>query len=214
MEPTKVAMIGAGNVGKGLGLRLLGAGHPVRFGLREGKEAPEWLAAQEGDVDALPLAEAAQWAQVIVLAVPGKAITDAVKSLGDLEGKIVIDATNPVGWDAGPVWAPPKEGSNAAAVAAQAPGAKVLKAFNTFGAEFHADPSVHDGGISVFLAGDDDDAKTRVSNLAQSAGFESIDAGPLRNAAVVENVAILWIHLATVGKQGRDFAIQMLQRQP
>ncbi|MCA9708889.1 MAG: hypothetical protein KDK70_23795, partial [Myxococcales bacterium] len=105
------------------------------------------------------------------------------------------------------------EGSNSAALAAALPGARVIKAFNTFGAEFHADPSLPGGGADVPIAGDDAEARQRVADLAESAGFTPIDAGPLRNAAVLENVAMLWIHLATVGGHGRSGAFKLVSRE-
>jgi predicted dinucleotide-binding enzyme len=125
---------------------------------------------------------------------------------------VVVDCNNPLVWKEGPVWSPPAEGSLAAAIAKVAPGARVVKAFNTFGAEHHADPKLTGKSATVFLAGDDADAKQVVSDVAVKAGFTTVDSGPLRNAAVLENVAMLWIHLATVGGQGRDFAFAMQRR--
>jgi len=148
---------------------------------------------------------------VVFLALPADAAVDVARSLAkELEGKVVVDCTNPLTWKDGPVWAPPKEGSGAAAVAAAAAGARVVKGFNTFGAEFHLDPE-HAGkpAAQVFLAGDDADAKSKVTVVATKGGFRVVDAGPMRNAAVLENLAILWIHLATVGKQGRAFVFAM-----
>jgi hypothetical protein len=208
----RIAVIGIGNVGAALGSRFVEAGYDVRFGLKPDGDASELLARLDGRASAAPAAEAAAWADVVVLAVPGKVAVEVAKGLGDLAGKIVVDCNNALVWDAGPVWSPPAEGSLTAAIAAAAPGAKVLKAFNVFGAEFHADPKVDGVSIDVFIAGDDADAKATLSELAQTAGFSPIDAGPLRNAAVLENVAILWIHLAMVGGQGRDFAFKMLRR--
>ena len=127
----------------------------------------------------------------------------------ELAGKIVVDCNNPLVWKEGPVWSPPAEGSLAAAIAKVAPAARVVKAFNTFGAEHHADPKLTGKPATVFLAGDDAEAKKVVADVAVKAGFTTVDAGPLRNAAVLENVAMLWIHLATVGGQGRDFAFAM-----
>ena len=172
---TRIAVIGAGNVGGGLGARLSNAGFPVRFGVRPGGDVARSLATE-------------------------------------LAGKVVVDCNNPLTWSAGPVWAPPPEGSLAAAVAAAAPGARVVKGFNTFGAEHHADPGLTGAPAQVFLAGDDDAAKQLVSAVAAASGFAPVDAGPLRNAPVLENVAMLWIHLATVGGHGRAFTFRMQAR--
>jgi 8-hydroxy-5-deazaflavin:NADPH oxidoreductase len=208
MEPLRIAVIGAGNVGGNLGARLSNLGFPVRFGVREGKSPDALLARCAAGASAASPAEAAEWAEVVVLAVPGSVAVDVARSLaGSLAGKIVVDCNNPLVWKEGPVWAPPAEGSLALAIAAAAPGARVVKAFNTFGAEHHAEPGLSGSAAAVFVATDDADAKAKVTEIATRAGFRAIDAGPLRNASVLENVAMLWIHLATVGGQGRGFAI-------
>jgi 8-hydroxy-5-deazaflavin:NADPH oxidoreductase len=126
-----------------------------------------------------------------------------------LKGKVLVDCTNSLVWKEGPVWTPPPEGSVTAAIAAVVPDAQVVKGWNTFGAEFHRDPSFAGSPVQVFLASDSADAKKLASDVAAKAGFRPVDAGPLRNAAVLENLAILWIHLATVGGHGRGFAFAM-----
>ncbi|HJL18465.1 MAG TPA: NAD(P)-binding domain-containing protein [Sandaracinaceae bacterium LLY-WYZ-13_1] len=209
---TTIAMIGAGNVGGNLGARLSKAGAPVRFGVREGADAREALARCADDAEALPVREAAAAADVIFVAVPGGVAIEAAKGLGDVSGKVVVDCTNPLRFDGGPVWTPPAEGSNAAAIAAALEGARVLKGFNTFGAELHADPALSAGPVDVQLAGDDAEAKAMVSELAERAGFRPIDAGTLRNAAVLENLAVLWIHLALVGGHGREVGFKLVGR--
>lgn len=212
MSETSVAIIGTGNVGGALGVRLARAGYAVRFGVREGKDPGDLLARSgEGAIATTP-AEAAAGAEVVVLAVPGAAAVEAATALGELTGKVLIDCTNPVRWDEGPVWAPPAEGSNAAALARALPGARVVKAFNTFGAEFHADPQLPGGPADVQIAGDDHAARHQVAEIAERSGFAPVDVGPLRNAALLENLAVLWIHLATVGGRGRAAAFRLVSR--
>jgi hypothetical protein len=206
---TRVAIIGAGNVGGGLGIRLSNSGLPVKLGVRPGTDVKAVLDACK-DATAVSPEEAAAWGDVVFLAVPGTVALDVARSLaGALAGKVVVDCNNPLVWKEGPVWTPPPEGSLAAAIAAAVPGARVVKGFNTFGAEFHKDPGRAGVAAQVFLAGDDVAAKKLVTDVATTAGFRAVDAGPLRNAAVLENLAILWIHLATVGGQGRDFTFVM-----
>ncbi len=208
----KIAIIGAGNVGGSLGACFARAGLPVRFGVRSDKGLAELLARCPGATSSAP-DEAARWADVVFLAVPGSAAVSVAASLAkDLEGKVLVDCNNPLRWEAGPVWAPPAEGSLAAAIAGAASGSRVVKAFNTFGAEFHADPSLPGGAAQVFYAGDDADAKKTVADVATKAGFRPVDAGPLRNAAVLENLAMLWIHLAMAAGHGRDFTFVMQRR--
>jgi len=209
---TRIAIIGAGNVGGGLGTRLSNSGFPVKFGVREDTDVKPLLAECKGATSATP-SEAVAWGELVFLAVPGTVAVDVARSLaGGLSGKVVVDCNNPMTWSEGPVWSPPPEGSLAAAIAKVAPGARVVKGFNTFGAEFHKDPGRAGVATQVFLAGDDAAAKKLVGEVATAAGFRPVDSGPLRNAAVLENLAMLWIHLATVGGRGRDFTFNLQSR--
>ncbi len=185
---TKIAIIGAGNVGGGLGATMSRAGFPVRFGVRAGTDTKALLESCGKDAAALDVTEAATWADVVFLAVPGSVALDVAKSLAPtLAGKVVVDCNNPLVWKEGPVWNPPAEGSLAAAIAAIAPGAKVVKGWNTFGAEFHKNPSQAGVPAQVYLASDHADAKKLLAEVAEKSGFRAVDAGPLRNASVVEN---------------------------
>jgi 8-hydroxy-5-deazaflavin:NADPH oxidoreductase len=206
---TKIAIIGAGNVGGGLGINFSHRGLAVKFGVRPESDVKALL-AQCRDASATAPPEAAAWGDVVFLALPASAAVEVARSLASsLAGKVVVDCNNPLEWKDGPVWAPPPEGSLAAAVAKAAPGARVVKGFNTFGAEFHKEPGRAGVPADVYLAADDAEAKKLVTEVATTAGFRPVDAGPLRNASVLENLAMLWIHLATVGGQGRDFTFLM-----
>jgi len=215
MTTSRIAVIGAGNVGGNLGATLAKAGFPVTFGVRDpgDKDIAALLARCSKETRAATVAQAVEGADVVFLAVPSDVALEVARSLASqLAHKIVVDCNNPLTWQAGPVWSPAKEGSLAQAIAAVAPDAHVVKGFNTFGAEFHADPKTKSGPANVYLASDSAEAKKRVSEIATAAGFAPVDAGPIRNAAVLENVAMLWIHLATVGGKGRDFVFQMQGR--
>ncbi|WP_375768879.1 NAD(P)-binding domain-containing protein [Archangium gephyra] len=212
-QGSKIAIIGAGNVGTSLGINLARHGYPLRFGVREGADVKEVLAKCEGRAEASSVSAAAQWADVIFLAVPAAAAEEAVRALGEVKGKVLVDCTNPVAWgNDGPRLAPTPQGSVAAALAQAFPGLRVVKGFSTFGAEFHLDPRVGDTSVDVQLAGDDAEAKALVSAIATKAGFTPIDVGPLRNAALLESLAVLWIHLAMKGGQGRHVAFKLLKR--
>jgi predicted dinucleotide-binding enzyme len=208
----RIAILGAGNVGGNLGINLSRHGYAVRFGVREGSDIQDVLSKCEGKAEASSVAAAIQWAEVIFLAVPANAAVDALKAAGDVSGKVVVDCTNPLRWEDGPVHAPPPEGSITAALAKAFPKARVVKGFSTFGAEFHLDPKIGNMSIDVQLAGDDAEAKALVSSIATRAGFTPIDAGPLRNAAVLEAFAVLWIHLAMKGGHGRQVGFKLLKR--
>lgn len=210
VSPT-VAIIGAGRVGGALARRFVASGLEVALGVRRPDAVRASFRAQGIEV-AAP-AEAIARAQIVFLAVPGPvAVEVAREHAGALAGKILVDCNNPVGRDAeGLVHRPPPEGSLAAALAAALPGVAVVKAFNTFGAELHADPVIDERGVDVLVAGEDR-AKAPVIALARTAGFEPVDAGPLRNAALLEALAVLWIHLATAGGHGRGFSFVIRRR--
>lgn len=198
----KVAILGGGRVGSALGGRLAEVGVEVVYGLRDlsrGEGLPGTVAAPD---------HAVQGTALVLLAVPAAAAVEATRAAGRLDGAVVVDCTNPLTWGAGPLWDPPDAGSMTEELAASFPEARWVKGFNHFGAEIQADPVLADGPAHAFFAGDDDEAKQRVMDLARRMGFEPVDAGQLRNAGVLENLAVLWIHLATVGGRGRHFAFR------
>src|SRR5690606_26135562 len=200
-ERPSIAIIGTGNVGASLGRRFASAGYQLHFGVRPGSDISgvlEQLRSAGATVSAASPQEVARRASLVFLAVPAAVAVEAVGSLGELGHAIVVDCTNPVRWSGGPIWAPPAEGSVTQAIAAAHPGVRVVKAFNGFGAEFHADPKLPaiDSGVTVLIAGDDVEAKREVASVAEASGFSPVDAGPLRNAGLLENAAVLWIHLA------------------
>src|SRR4051794_37541721 len=102
---TRIAVIGAGNVGGNLGARLSSAGFPVRFGVRPGGDVAPLLARCGKDASSSEPAAAAAWAEVVFLAVPGSAAVAVAQSLAtELAGKAVVDCNNPLTWKEGPVW--------------------------------------------------------------------------------------------------------------
>jgi NADPH-dependent F420 reductase len=202
-----VAIIGTGNVGSALGQRLAELGHDVVYGSREPARADvERLVAETGGtaIAALP-EEAVRGADIVVLAVPWEIVEDLTRALGDLAGTIVIDPTNPrrVGDDGLRDY--PFEGSNAERIQAVAPRARVVKAFNTLGAETMLDPAIAGHPVTVPIAGDDPDAKAVVAELAEAIGFEPLDVGPLRYAHVLEGLHYLRYNAGQVGDSRINF---------
>ncbi len=209
MSTRTIAVLGSGNVGAALGMRLGATGHRVCFGVRDPGKAAEAVHASGKHARALLPESALRESELAFLTVPAEAAVEAARACGDWSAKVLIDCTNPIRWAPdGPIWAPPREGSVAQALAAALPKAKVLKGFNHFGAEIHADPRLAGGAADALFAGDDPLAKTTVMELANQLGFRALDAGPLRNAALLENLAVLWIHMALKGGLGRSFAFQ------
>ena len=193
---SRVAILGSGKVGRAIADRLQRAGHSVRLGGR----------AEGGLPDVLPVPAAARDADVLILTVPASAAVDVVREASP-GARILLDCTNPIRWQDGPVWAPPEEGSVAAQLAAAFPDTPVVKGLNHFGVEIHRDPALSSGPADACFASDRVEAKRVVMRLAEEAGFRTVDAGPLRNAALLENLAVLWIQLAMGGD--REFAFRI-----
>jgi NADPH-dependent F420 reductase len=185
----RIAMIGAGNVGRALGGALVRGGHEVV--LSSARLEHTCSVAQEiGATAAGSNKDAVAAADVVVLAVPYDAIAAIIDGLGvTLDGKILIDVTNrrePQHIDGT---------SNAERTQTLAPRARVVKAFNTVFASRQADPVVDGVQLDGFVAADDVEARARVLELADSIGLRPIDAGPLIMARALEAMAILHISL-------------------
>ncbi|HEY7248566.1 MAG TPA: NADPH-dependent F420 reductase [Xanthobacteraceae bacterium] len=205
----KIAIIGAGNVGRALAAGWRKSGHEVTLGVRDaaGRRASELN--QQGFAIAAP-GDAAARADVVVLAVPWDALRSTVESLGSLAGKIVIDAINPLAADMS--LAVGHSDSAGETVARLVPGARVVKAFNTTGANNMADSHYPHSKLVMLVAGDDTQAKASVMSLASDLGLEPVDAGPLAMSRYLEPMAMVWIKLALVQKLGRDFGFALLRR--
>src|SRR4051794_33183309 len=197
----KIAIVGAGNVGKALGAAWKTAKHDVVYALRPGSDKTKQL--EKDGFSVSPLADAAKSADVIVLAIPWIEAAAVIESLGSLKGKIVIDPTNPVSPDFEIELGFDDSAGETLALLAQ--GARVVKAFNTTGAENMAKAKDFPAKPVMFVAGDDTDAKKIVTKLADDMGLEAIDAGPLRASRYLEPMAMKWIKLA-YGGVGRQFA--------
>ena len=203
----RIAIIGAGNVGSALGQGWAKRGHEVRYGVRNPADA------KYRDLPVASPVDAAANAEAIILATPWPATEAAVKGLGNLAGRVVIDCTNPLGM--GPDGLGLVLGhsiSGGEMVAQWAPGASVFKAFNTTGFNNMADLSGYAIAPVMFVAGDDAAKKPTVMGLVWDLGFEAIDAGPLRNARLLEPFGMLWIDQALNRGMGRDFAFAVVRK--
>jgi NADPH-dependent F420 reductase len=188
-----VAMIGTGNVGAALGRRFAENGHKIVYGSRDPSAADvRALVATTGNgAAATTQAGAAAQADIVILAVPWSAAEDVVRALPALTGKIVVDPTNPRVMADDGFADYPIEDSNAERIARLAPGAHVVKAFSTLGAETMLDPQLAGSPVTVPIVGDDRAAKERVAALAREIGLEAVDVGPLRHARIIEGLHYL-----------------------
>jgi NADPH-dependent F420 reductase len=204
----KIGILGAGNIGGNLGRRWAKGGHAIRFGARKPDEIAALVQECGSQASAGDMRSAIEHGDVVVVALPWGAVTEVLAPIGDARGKIVVDATNPLKWSDGPVHA--VDTSGAEHIAALLPGARVVKAFNTLGAEHILQPVVGGMPADVFLCTDDAIAREAVAGLAAEIGFRPLDLGPLRNARVAEHVAVAWIHLAMKAGLGRDIAFKVV----
>lgn len=190
----KVLVIGAGNMGSGFVKQLTAAGHQVAVTGRNAEKARN-VAQQYGD-QAVESITAAADRDVVIVATAYEDAAAALRNVGDLSGKVVIDITNPLTPDY--MGLTIGHSTSAAEQIAQAvPGAAVLKGFNTVFAQVLAEGAAFGGGeaVTVFLASDSERAKQTARALAESMGFRTMDAGGLKNARYLEPLAGLNIYL-------------------
>ncbi|THD60009.1 MAG: dinucleotide-binding enzyme [Bradyrhizobium sp.] len=210
----KIAVIEAGNVGSALGTGWAKAGHGIIFGVRDvNKPNVKALCAQIGATATSP-ADAARQGDVVILALPWGVAENAVKALGDLKDKIVIDSMNPLAMKDGSLGL--ERGyttSGAETVASWLPGAKVVKTFNQVGAEMMMAGASFATRPVMFVAGDDDSAKSTVTRLVSELGFEALDAGALKQARILEPFAMVWINQALFRGLGRNWAFGVIRAQ-
>jgi len=203
----KVGIIGAGNMGSAFARRLSAAGHDVFITSRDVEDARKVASSVGARVRAVPQQQLAENVDVVIAATPYPQQADALRAVGTLEGKTVVDISNPLTPDMSGLVVGHTT-SAAEEIAKATPGAKLVKAFNTVFAQVLGNRPTDTGvaKVQVLYAGDDEAAKGTVHSLIESMGFEPLDAGPLSNARYLEPVGMLNIYLGYVGKLGTDIA--------
>jgi predicted dinucleotide-binding enzyme len=200
-----VTIIGTGNMARAIGSRLVAGGHDVTVLGKETSDAEEVV----NDLGANGSVKAGRSGDeiaddVVVLAVYYPDAKAAVEQYGDaLSGKVVVDITNPVNETVDDLVTPP-DSSAAQELASSAPGANVVKAFNTTFAKTLTQGAVSNQQLDVFIAGDDEDAKAKVAQLAKDGGLRPVDTGPLKRARELEAAGLL--HMSVQGTLDTGFA--------
>jgi len=191
----KITVLGAGNMGSAFVKQLTRAGHQVSVASKDGTKASQVAAANPG-AKAVLANGAAAGADVVVLATSFADATQALQAAGDLTGKVVVDISNPLTADYMGLTIGHST-SAAEEIAKATPGAEVVKAFNTLFAQVLAEGADFGAGqkVMVFVASDSERAKQRAAALAESIGFQVVDAGGLKNARYLEPLAGLNIYL-------------------
>lgn len=197
MQTIKVGVLGSGDVGRVLASGFISLGHDVTIGTRDAAKLAEWANAAGDRGRVGTFAEAAAFGDVIVLATLGVGTEDAIRLAGveNFAGKVVIDATNPLDFSGG---MPPRlyvgtTDSLGEQVQRWLPHSKVVKAFNTVGNAHMVNPQFPGGPPTMFLCGNDGDAKTLVSQICQHFGWETLDIGGIEGSRYLEPMCLVWV---------------------
>jgi len=194
----KVGVLGSGDVGKMLAGGFLKHGHDVMMGTRTSSQLADWAKANpRGKVGSF--ADAAKFAELVVLAVKGTVASEALRTAGaaNLANKPVIDATNPI------ADAPPTNGvvkfftnldeSLMERLQRDFPGARFVKAFNSVGNRLMINPQFKGGKPTMFICGNDESAKQIVRGINDQFGWETADMGKVEAARAIEPLCMLWL---------------------
>lgn len=195
----KIGIIGSGIVGQVLAKAFHSEGHQVMLGTRNtSKEEVIKFKSDNSDIGVGTFEEVTSFGELVVLATGGSVTQEAIKLAGEknFSGKVVIDATNPIGAN------PPVNGvlsfftdfneSLMEKIQKQLPDAKLVKAFNSVGNAFMYKPKFPDGTPTMFICGNDEEAKKTVTGILTSFGWETEDMGKVEAARAIEPLCILW----------------------
>ena len=204
----KIAIIGTGNVGGALALKWAKAGHAILLGVRDIENFKGKELLSDSNIKAFSVIDAVKNCEVILMATPAMAAIEVTKSLGDTNGKIIIDAANIV------MGRGPQGFTNVSdAILANTNTRDVVKCFNTTGFNNMQNPVYNGASIDLFMAGDSEKGKHAARQLALDAGFaECYDIGGNDKFELIEKFAFFWINLGMFKGQGREMGFKLLKR--
>jgi len=207
----KIAILGPGTVGSAVAKALSSKGHQIVFATRDpaSDKIKKMLDETKGSTADI-VANALKDAEVVFLTTPWSATEEVLKNAGNFNGKVLVDATNPIGPNL--TLAVHGTTSGAEEVSKWATGARVVKAFNTIGCEHYLNPQFGTEKADLYVCSSDADAKKLVMGLGAELGFEPIDCGPITTARMTEPLALLWIFLAYPMKWGRNHAFKLIRK--
>lgn len=193
----KVGVLGSGDVARSLAAGFLAQGHDVMMGTRDPAKLATWM-EENGGIAVGSFAAAAEHCELLVLSVKGTAAADVLRSVGaeKLAGKPVIDTTNPIA-DATPTngvlrFFTDLDESLLERLQREAPEARLVKAFNSVGHAHMVDPQFEGGRPTMFICGNDEDAKKIVHDILDRFGWETADMGGAEAARAIEPLCMLW----------------------
>ncbi|BBY42367.1 NADPH-dependent F420 reductase [Mycolicibacterium celeriflavum] len=203
---SSISIIGTGNMASALAGRALAGGNAVEIVGRDPAKAKKLAAVLDGAT--VGTAGTTPAGDIVILTVPYTNAATVIGEYGDsLRGKVIVDITNPVTPDF-TGFVTPEGSSGAQEIAKAAPaGAHVVKAFNTLFSGVLATGPAGDRPLDVFIAGDDAQAKARVSTFIESLGLRPMDTGQLAMARALENVALMQLGLVAHSVKHTDFVL-------
>lgn len=205
----RIGFLGTGNVAFQLALGLSKAGHGVKFGSRNPNEARERI-VKLGVGSVGSHSEASEFGEIMILAIPYSAVSESILAAWNLNGKTIIDVTNPLtsSFD----WAIGFTSSGAEEIAKLLPKAQIVKAFNHVFAENMATGRLGQVALMALVAGDNSGAKEVAMSLARDIGFDAVDAGPLKSARYMEALGMQLIALGYGQKMGSGIGFSFVRK--
>jgi 8-hydroxy-5-deazaflavin:NADPH oxidoreductase len=195
----KIGVVGSGGIGGTIGTLWAKAGHEVLFSSRNPEKLTDLVATAGANARAGTIAEAAAFADVIFLAVYYWTTDEAIAACGNIDGKILIDATNPYILEDGKIQRVP-DASAGLELAAKLPKVHVVKAYNTLPTATFANEAHRADPYALFYSGDDAAAKATVAQLITDSGFAGIDIGELNQVIHQEPGGVLYNHPMSVAE--------------
>ena len=208
----KIGIIGTGNMGTGFAKAISKTSHTAMLGSRTPEKAKKMAKEIGKNISGGTIREAAGFGEIVVLAVGWHNVREALEQAGNLDGKILVDITNPLTKDFSGL----DLGFNTSAseeIAKIVPQAKVVKAFNTIFAQIlQSSLKFEEGKPNIFICGDDETAKQKVSKLAADLGYDPIDVGALNSARLIEPLGMLNITLGYFKKMGTNICFRVMRK--
>ena len=215
MQKMRVGVLGSGDVGRVLASGFVSLGHEVKIGTREPSKLKAWAEANGSRGSVGSFEETARFGDVIVMATLGVATENVIRLAGEgsFDGKVIIDATNPLDFSAG---MPPRlsvghTDSLGEQIQRWLPKARVVKAFNTVGNAHMINPQFPGGPPDMFICGNDSDAKKLVSQICKHFGWGVIDVGGIEGSRHLEPMCMVWV-LHGVNSGSWNHAFKMLHK--
>jgi len=210
----QIAIIGTGNIGSALARKWSAAGHHIFLGVRDTNNFKGKDLLNEKNISVHSIAEAVEKAEAILIAAPPQVTPDIAKAMGDVTGKVIIDAMNSLRTK------PEGYKDTFDALKDLCKNAEVVKCFNSTGFEniltpvyALTKPVTHNVVLDMFIAGSSQKGKQIATQLSADAGFENCyDFGGDDKAALLEQFAFCWINLAIMQGQGRNIAFKIIKR--